>query len=434
MLNIIKQKNKNLEKSLNNKTKSTVRDSNYLDIVKQFPASTKEWYNSIYTYNKNSTKLLPAHDTMVIKLIKGYFNLYKTRLKTRYIIRRLRKYFIQSSKRIFVSKAELKHTNDKVTITLYIYNEQERYLVNKLKKIDPSSGIKNKKFLRRIKLIKHQGLNIINLLKIEKNFFNYKEKKIIDKFKYHEIRSYKNFISKSLNKDNLVKFYIGKLGFNRRKFENTYILPLNKLLNNVYNKKVEFNLIKLKYFYLDSNILSQAIAIKIRKKKNLLKIFKSCLKLVKLPLLTKFRYKFNFNSLYITSTSAKLKYFESINPCIYRNISTKNTDILHQLVQIFNKKKHISNYVETAILSSIKLKPVNGIRLEASGRLSKRFTASRSIFKVKYKGSLKNIHSSYKGLPSVMLRGYSRSNLQYTNITSRTRNGSFGLKGWISSE
>jgi hypothetical protein len=32
-----------------------------------------------------------------------------------------------------------------------------------------------------------------------------------------------------------------------------------------------------------------------------------------------------------------------------------------------------------------------------------------------------------------MLRGYVKSNLEYTIIDSKTRNGSFGLKGWVSS-
>ena len=32
-----------------------------------------------------------------------------------------------------------------------------------------------------------------------------------------------------------------------------------------------------------------------------------------------------------------------------------------------------------------------------------------------------------------MLRGHVKSNLQYTIINSKTRNGAFGLKGWVSS-
>jgi hypothetical protein len=32
-----------------------------------------------------------------------------------------------------------------------------------------------------------------------------------------------------------------------------------------------------------------------------------------------------------------------------------------------------------------------------------------------------------------MLRGHAKSNIQYTKLNSKTRNGAFGLKSWISS-
>jgi len=37
--------------------------------------------------------------------------------------------------------------------------------------------------------------------------------------------------------------------------------------------------------------------------------------------------------------------------------------------------------------------------------------------------------SSYRGLSSIILRGYNKSNVQYSIVNSKTRNGSFGLKG-----
>jgi len=86
------------------------------------------------------------------------------------------------------------------------------------------------------------------------------------------------------------------------------------------------------------------------------------------------------------------------------------------------------------ILNSIKHKNMAGVRLEAKGRLTRRFTASRSVFKIRWKGGLKNIDSSYRGLSSVILRGHLKSNVQYSALNSKTRNGAFGLKGWISSK
>ena len=93
------------------------------------------------------------------------------------------------------------------------------------------------------------------------------------------------------------------------------------------------------------------------------------------------------------------------------------------------KKRSISlrNYV----LKSLKHVKMAGIRIEAKGRLTRRFTASRSVFKMKWKGGLKNVDSSFKGLSTILLRGHVKSNVQYSMINSKNRNGAFGVKGWV---
>jgi hypothetical protein len=75
---------------------------------------------------------------------------------------------------------------------------------------------------------------------------------------------------------------------------------------------------------------------------------------------------------------------------------------------------------------------MGGIRLEAKGRLTKRYRADRALFKINWKGGLKNIDSSYKRLPSVNLRGYLEPNLEYSIFTSKRHIGAFAVKGWIS--
>jgi hypothetical protein len=84
------------------------------------------------------------------------------------------------------------------------------------------------------------------------------------------------------------------------------------------------------------------------------------------------------------------------------------------------------------IINNLKYKHITGFRLEASGRLTKRHTASRSLSKIKYKGNLWNIDSSLGCLSSILLKGNLNSNLQYTKLNSKTNIGSFGLKGWVS--
>jgi len=182
------------------------------------------------------------------------------------------------------------------------------------------------------------------------------------------------------------------------------MLGLKSIIQKIYHKKVEFNLVNLKYLHLNSNMFSESIALKLRKRKNrLLKVLRRALKLVKLPRFKKYFYYVNNGSL--------LNKDESLNI---------NSDLL-SLAQ--------TNILENNVLNSLKHKTISGVRLEATGRLTKRLTASRSIFKLKYKGSLKNIDSSYKNLSSVMLRGHEKSNIQSTKLNSKTRNGAFGLKG-----
>jgi hypothetical protein len=109
-----------------------------------------------------------------------------------------------------------------------------------------------------------------------------------------------------------------------------------------------------------------------------------------------------------------LNFFNFTNPY---NIASPST--------VYNNKIMLQNKV----LSSIKFKRIFGIRLEAAGRLTMRLTAARSVFKLEYKGGLGNLDVSKNGESSLLLRGISKPNIQYTNINSKTRNGAFGLKG-----
>ena len=48
---------------------------------------------------------------------------------------------------------------------------------------------------------------------------------------------------------------------------------------------------------------------------------------------------------------------------------------------------------------------------------------------MRYKGGLKTVDSSFKGLTAVMLRGYLKNNVQYSFIKSKNRIGAYGIKG-----
>jgi len=76
-------------------------------------------------FNKNALNLIPQVTVLALKLIKSYFNLYNYKLERRIrssrLLLRLRRL---SSHKIYVSNGEFKHTNNKVVITLYLFNRQ----------------------------------------------------------------------------------------------------------------------------------------------------------------------------------------------------------------------------------------------------------------------------------------------------------------------
>lgn len=79
--------------------------------------------------------LIPIKSKFVMKLVKGYLNLYHLELESLVRKKRLRrKYRKLSTNKIFISDGEFKHTNDKVNITLYVYNRQKINYLLRLKK------------------------------------------------------------------------------------------------------------------------------------------------------------------------------------------------------------------------------------------------------------------------------------------------------------
>ncbi len=421
----------------NNKPTSINSKGDYIGDTRHYPPVNQEWFNSIYAFNKNTTKSLPVADNFIIKLIKSYFNMYsknlEKKIKSSALRLRMRRL---STNRILVSRAELKHTSDKVIVNLYTYNRQNTYYLNKIKKLATVGTLNIKLFNNKLNLIKTKATQILSIIKREKNLLLKPLKWNDNNFNHYENNYYKNYITKSLKKEMLFMYIKQIMFFNNAKFTNTYLLPLKILLQKIYNKKVEFNIISLKYFHLNNDIFLQILAIKLRNRKNrILRVLKTSLRKIKLPALNKSGVLYDLYA----NRPVKLQNY------IVKDLISKPTNISkeqeikdklgiildkHYGLDTVNSNRHNN---EILVLESIKHKNFNGIRVEASGRLSKRITAARSVFKFKYIGNLKNIDSSYKGLSSVVLRGSLKSNIQYTKLKSKTRIGSYGLKSWINS-
>ena len=454
MLSIFKIKSKLKKEENFFKSAGDFRGNN-----RHYPSATKEWYNSVYAFNKNTPKLLPTTDNVITTLIKGYFNMYSSVLNRKNKIKRIQAWKRRIySRKFWIGRPELKHTNDNVTINIYVFNRQKKHYLTKIlslitkgikikltakifflekvsrkdKKI--SSYVKYKPtfkygtFLKKCDYLMSSALKIKQLLKkkfflktLEINIFpginkiGLLLKKFVNDY-YFNILKNNSFL---LRKELFLMHYMQSYFFNKFKFNSTYLEPLIVLLGRIYHKKVTFNIVKLKTYYLDSEILTQILLAKtINRRNRVLRVFRTSLTNIKVP---------NMNHKLIIREPTK--FIGPQNTLIENDI--EYAKIKDTLNDILYKNSEINERLNT--LNLIKNKTVSGIRLEASGRLTKRITAARSIFKVRYIGSLKHISSSYQGISSVILRGNLKSNTQFSKQNSKTRIGSFGLKGWVSS-
>lgn len=126
--------NNNLRK--NSKTILLKRKLGDVGMTKYLPSFSKEWKNTIYSFNKNTLKNIPVNDLNINKIIKGYFNLYFKDNKytgSKFILLKRRRNLLR---RIHVSNAEIKHTNSKAIITLYTINREKNVLKKKYLKIN----------------------------------------------------------------------------------------------------------------------------------------------------------------------------------------------------------------------------------------------------------------------------------------------------------
>ena len=422
MLNIFKIKQTNFnDKSLNNNNTNSINIKENFQILNKvdkneyknlifYPSSTNEWFSSVFSYNKSYVKSLISINVRVNNLVTSYFNMLQDKIKRLFKRRRHNKSRYSANK-IYVSRAETKHTNTKLVILFYVYNKQKASFERYVRK---NINLKITKYLMTNKTVKKLiNKNRLTLM-LKKQFFIIKKfdmafvKKTDNLFKgmasyvklqlnLHEMPIYYRLyyrLLKKLSKLQIIIFNVVDLvNFNISKFNNLVLnwknLGLKDILGKMYNKKVIIKIIDLKSIHLNSDVFASAVELKLRDRQNkVVRVLrKAVLQMVKIP-------------------------------------------DLHTLITFDDRIESIN---EHNILNVIKQQVVSGVRFEAAGRLTRRLTAMRAIFKVRYVGGLKNIRSSFNNLASTILRGILKSNEQYILIMSKTRNGAFGLKTWVSS-
>lgn len=231
----------------------------------------------------------------------------------------------------------------------------------------------------------------------------------------------KVLLKKVLKKEMQHHQFNQSLYLNKYKFVFSSINKLRNILSVLYSKTVYIKIINQKSFHLNSDLLSSSVSIKLRdRKQKVVRILKKVVLSAKLP------------SRFLLLTSSAVKKPKVLGAGAF-NLKNDTYYSVSHAPEVLHEKKNLALLKQNYILNTVPHKSMSGLRLEGAGRLTRRLTASRSIFKLKYAGSLKNINSSFGLKRSPLLRGYSKSNLQYTLINSKTRNGAHGIKSWISS-
>lgn len=220
---------------------------------------------------------------------------------------------------------------------------------------------------------------------------------------------------------------------NQYKFNKLVFLPiLSNILYKIIGKKIEYNIINLKSIAYNTDLFTNALALKLRKKRiNYIYSMFSILNRAYLP---------NINTI---KERSLIKGNEKMDPFheeykdlkVISNLNTNNLDNLLEGIYPSNIKKLNSNHsdsessknIHNIIYNSVGYKNMGGIRLEVKGRLTKRYRADRAVHYKKWKGGLQKT-----SLHSTLFRGNVNPNISYSIANNTRRVGSFAIKGWIS--
>jgi hypothetical protein len=411
MLKLLKSKLKKINRN-------SLKNKNFVKKYKSYVPSVRDWKNSVYTYNKNYLNLMPTANKLTMKIIRSYFNSYNLKSE-RKIRKKIRKNWRKKSlNKIYLSDGEYKYTNDKILITMYLYNRQKINLLIKLNKLFKKILKRKKNFLFKriflnrdimLKLISYKQMKHSILLK--SSLFKNLQYKLYTLYRINLLK--KKYKLMLIKKFKFYLYYNQLICFNKLKFSNLYLQGLINLIRKIYKKNVDFNIINLKSFFANSDILIQPLRYKYRKKRKLMKYFRRFMNKIKVQtfkLIDQRNYFFNDRYLILEKKDVVDNLFNDL--FLYNKIN-------------FNSLKEI-------ILYHIKYKKIVGIRVSVSGRLTRRYTAARAVYKVKYQGNLQNVYASKKKYSYSLLRSKFQPNLDYKKLSYKSRIGSFGLKGWIS--
>jgi len=444
--------------NLNNKLKLIPLKTKLNDTgkIRYLPSTSKEWKNTIYSYYNKNMQNFGTNNINANKIIKSYFNLYfkdQNFISSKFLTKKRQRDFIR---KIYVSSLETKHINSKIIMTFYTLNWGRVKLFKNYIKLLSFNNLKIIKMWRlrlrnKVNLFMSKDLEKKDLIykeykKTGKDLFVYKYKLLSESLKWYNLymKLYLTRVMKFKFFEELKFLRKSEFNFKLNKFKfDTFLPKLGNMLSKIYKNNIEFNIINLKTYSLHSDIFTEILTSQIDKK-NMLPNFvlKDAIKDITLAKTNHVEEK----SYYMKSKDSLLLENKYKNLSLLSIINSK--EVINNTCSLNKLLKEITNYTSESlgkynkdysnishmIFNSIKYKNLGGVRIEVKGRLSKRYRADRSVFKMKWKGGLKDIDSSYKNLPTTVYRGVRKPNILYSLSPSKRRVGAFALRGWLSAK
>jgi hypothetical protein len=389
---------------------------------------------------------MPNHNITINQIIRSYFDLYfknqidmtnlSFRRKVKLLARKRRTF-----SKIFISKPEIKYTNDKAKITLFVINRDKSITKNKYFFLNQTiiNQFLNKRYELHYKKSILRIYDILNKFKyqyiyytsfIKKSRFTKYKFQYLNKFIYFKHLYLKSIINHLIYNflekySNIIRKDEFKYSLNQYKLNQLILLPkLSNILNKILDKKVIYNIVNLKSITHNVDIFTNMLGILIRRNRksaNVIKNMDFVLNKVHLPKVNtvteRTRNKINLDKILIRYGNSNL----------LSNINLNNN--LDSTLTNFNKSRNLEEKIHNTIFNSINYKNTAGLRFEIGGRLTRRYRADRAIYRYKSKGGLRNLYSSYQGLSSTLFRGNLKSNSAYSFMKSKRRIGSFAVKG-----
>lgn len=389
--------------------------------IQYFPAWSKEWRNSVYHYNSNIIKNFPVYDINIVKIIKGYFNIYFNNvfLKYKHILNRKR---ILSYNKIFFARPEIKHTNSKGIVTLYTFNRENFSLSQKIKFVSYfiwrlTCLLRSGKDYSTIRLPIRKKIVSREWIKIFKLHVKKEKENLLlqDKYKYMSHWKFRKVLWRVMH-TKLYKLRIRKWVWSRKAIIRTYIQPKSGYLNKLEKMFFKFNIIfvimkdinLLQDFYSYFSVL-KASKIKAKEQAN------NWVKILwkrEFAIIRKYKFKLNLNKykfeekfLGILSNTLSKIYSKQIefNIVNLKNI-VFNTDLFTEIStkKIQKRNTRVSKIIHI-MLNKAKLPRVN--RIQEKGRIVK--NVNYNLIENKYRTlDLKYILSNKLNLDKLLNNTY----------------------------